>query len=400
MPFSETIFNAAALSIAAALLAEIAARTWIRRRGLYFVWSPHRRTHQRLDRPSLPLLPELARFEVNADGERGGPVPGRLDDCYRAVVLGASSTECRYLDQDSTWPAFAQAFLEQPRNLALLRARRVHLGNLGRSLATCAHLDLILEKVNSRYERLDAVIVMTGAGDVVRWLCEKAPAAIRDEPVDLDAIFDEHPERSFGWTPRDLALRRIASAIRRRWSRGPEVHDGAGRGIGRARALRASAAEIIDSMPDSQAMLARFEESFRRLLRRAQRSARTVIVVRPCWVRPGFGDEHLELGWMFAAGDLRTEEVRAWYSHRVADRLLDQIDRRIAAIARETGVPELDPKPLLDPGFAHFYDETHLAPAGCEIVGEAVAQAVLRERKGRLLSAPRAAGAERHADVA
>jgi hypothetical protein len=76
------------------------------------------------------------------------------------------------------------------------------------------------------------------------------------------------------------------------------------------------------------------------------------------------------------------------------------MDRRISAIAREMGVPELDPKPLLDPGFTHYYDETHLAPEGCAIVGESVAQAVLRERKGRLLSPLRSVAADRHADVA
>ena len=396
----ESILTAYGIPVVVAFLAEIAARVWIRWCGGYFVWTPYRRTHQVLDRPSLPRLPPLARFEVNGDGERGDPVPHRDRNCYRVVVLGASSTECRYLDQGSTWPALAQDFLNQPRNLALLQAERAHLGNLGRSLATCAHLDLILEKVNPRYERMDAVIVMTGSGDVVRWLSEKAPAAIPDAPVDLDAIFDEHPEQPFAWTMRGLALRRIASGLRRRFLRAPDVYARAGRGIGRARTLRANASEIIDSMPDAQAMFDRFEESFRRLLRRAQRSARTVIVVRPCWVRPGTGLEHAELGWMFAAGDLRTEEVRAWYSHRVADRLLDRMDRLVSAVTREMGVAELDPKPLLDPGFTHYYDETHLAPEGCAIVGEAVAQAVLRERKGRFLSPFRSVAADRHADVA
>jgi len=400
MPSWLSIPAAGALAALAVLLAELGARAWVRRRGKYFVWAPRRRTYQRLDAQSLPRLPALARFEVNEDGERGDPVPERSVDCYRLIALGASSTECRYLDQESTWPAFAQAFLNQPRNLDLLGTERAHLGNLGRSLASCGHLDLILGRVLPNYRRLDAIVVMTGAGDVVRWLSEKAPAEAHDEAVDLDAIFDEHPEKPFGWRRKDFALRRLTSALLRRWRRRPDVHLNAGLGIGRARAMRASAREIIDSAPDQRAMLERFERSLRQLLRRAQRSARTVIVVRPCWVRDAPSDEHRELGWMFAAGDLRTEEVRAWYSHRVADRLLDRIDRRIAEVAREMGVPELDPKPLLDPGFAHFYDETHLAPAGCKIVGEAVAQAVLRERKGRFGSAPRSVGSDRHADVA
>ena len=395
-----SILLVGALAALAVLLAEIAARSWIRRRGRYLVWAPHRRTYQRLDPRALPTLPPLARFETNEDGERGDAVPERPLECYRVVVLGASSTECRYLDQASTWPASAQEFLNRPRNLELLGAPSAHLGNLGRSLADCGHLDLILEKVLPNYARLDAIVVMTGAGDVVRWLSEKAPPGREEAPFDLDAIFDEHPEKPFGWRRKDFALRRLTSEAFRRWNRRPDVHLDAGRGIGRARALRARAEAILDTMPDARAMLERFDASLRRLLARAQRSARTVVVVRPCWVRQASDEEHRQLGWMFAAGDLRTEEVRAWYSHRVADRLLDLVDRRIASVAREMGVPVIDPKPLLEPGFAQFYDETHLAPAGCAVVGEAVAQAVLRERKGRFASDPRPDGADRHADVA
>jgi len=90
-----TVPLAGTLASLAVLLAEIGARSWIRRRGKYFVWAPRRRTYQRLHARSLPSLPPLARFEANADGERGDPAPERPLECYRVIVLGASSTECR-----------------------------------------------------------------------------------------------------------------------------------------------------------------------------------------------------------------------------------------------------------------------------------------------------------------
>jgi hypothetical protein len=55
---------------------------------------------------------------------------------------------------------------------------------------------------------------------------------------------------------------------------------------------------------------------------------------------------------------------------------------------------------LLDAGYTHFYDETHLGPEGSRIVGEAVAQYVLRERKGRNRSRRIPIEPDRHADVA
>ncbi len=305
-----TLIVAIALVPVVLALAEILARAWLALRGDYFVWSPHARTLQVLDRESLPALPPLARFEVNRDGERGDPPPRDGWETYRVLVLGASSTECRFLDQRSTWPAVAQRFLSHPMNLELLRARRAHVGNLGRSLATCRDLNLILERVLPRYERLDAVVLMVGAGDVVHWLSERAPSKIEAGPVDPDEVFDEHPEGPFGWSADTLALRRIASSWRRRFLRSFAVHAGAGQGIGRARRLRAQAGEIIETLPDPAPLLDHLDESFRELIARAQSKARTVIVVRPCWVREGLGEQYREHGWMFAAGDLRAEDVR------------------------------------------------------------------------------------------
>jgi hypothetical protein len=399
IPFPTLLAAAAFLPLVFAL-AELCARAWLERRGRWYVWSPHSRTLQILDRDAMPGLPPLARFEVNGDGERGDDLPEEKEGTYRVLVLGGSSTECRFIDQSSTWPAAAQRFLNQPENLELLSARHAHVGNLGRSLTTCRQIDLVLERVLPRYHGLDAVVLMVGASDVVRWLSLAAPNRIDDELLDPGEVFDEDPEGPFGWTLGRLALRRIVSSWTRSLLHPLERRTGAGAGVGRARKMRAEAEEVIDALPDASPMLERFDRDLRELIHRAQAEVRTVIVVRPCWARGGLGESTPEHGWMFAAGDLRTGEVRAWYSQRVADRLLEMVERRASAIVRDMGAAELDPKPLLQSDLEHFYDVGHLSPAGCEIVGRAIAQAVLRERKGRFVSRLRSVTEERHADVA
>jgi hypothetical protein len=241
---------------------------------------------------------------------------------------------------------------------------------------------------------------MIGASDVVQWLASGAgvdvdAAAVRDEE-----LFDEQPSGPFGWTPATLALRRIASKSLR-WTVGRmETHRGAGRGVGRARKARAAATKLVDTLPDPGPMLAHFDAHFRALVRLAQDEARTAIVVRPCWARGGVGEDAPELGWMFADGDLRGGKVERWYTQRVADRLLEMVERRMSAIARELGVAEIDPKLLVEAGPEHFYDVGHLTPAGCAIVGNSIAQAVLRERRGGFAARLRAVADDRHADVA
>jgi lysophospholipase L1-like esterase len=382
------------------VLAELGARAWLDLRGQYFVWAPGARTLQVLDPDAMPGLPSLARFEINRDGERGDEPPEESWDAYRVLVLGGSSTECRFIDQREAWPAVAQRFLSRPDSLDLLHARRAHVGNLGRSLATCGQLRLVLERVLPRYERLDAIVLMVGASDVVEWLARGAPPEAVAVPIATGDVFDEHPEGPFGWTPGKLALRRILASWRRSLLGSLETHRNAGRGVARARRMRAQATEVIDVLPDAAGMLGRFEESFRALLHAARAKAGSVVVLRPCWARGGPEPDAPEHGWMFADGDLRSEPVQRWYSQRVADRLLEMVERRMSAIVRELGLPEIDPKLLVEAGPAHFYDAGHLTPAGCEILGQAVAQAVLRERRGRFSSRLRAVDGERHADVA
>jgi len=391
---------AAALLPVAFVLAELLARAWIRFRGRSFVWSPHRRTLQVLDPESFTGLPELARFEVNRDGERGDEPPAESWEAYRILVLGGSSTECRYIDQKSAWPAVVQQFLNQPESLDLLRARRAHVGNLGRSLTNCRQLKVILERVLPRYDQLDAVVLMIGASDVVQWLASGAGERVDAAAVPDEELFDEQPSGPFGWTPSTLALRRVVARTFRGLFGRIETHRGAGRGVGRARRARAAATKLVDTLPDPAPMLAHFDAHFRDLVRLAQAEARTVIVVRPCWARGGVGRDAPDLGWMFADGDLRGGKVDRWYTQRVADRLLEMVERRISAVARELGVPEIDPKLLVEAGPEHFYDVGHLTPAGCTIVGNSIAQAVLRERRGGFAARLRAVSDDRHADVA
>src|SRR5262245_18426055 len=180
----------AALLFAAA---ELVARRAIRASSRYLVWPAHARRVTILDRGSLPGLPVLVRTEINADGERGDALPKDWSRAWRVLVLGGSSTECHYVDQPSTWPAVAQRFLNRAENLERRGVRRAHVGNVGRSLATCRHLNRMLERILPRTERLDAVVIMIGAADLVEWLARGAPKeAARD--VRTSEVFAEHPE--------------------------------------------------------------------------------------------------------------------------------------------------------------------------------------------------------------
>lgn len=361
---------------------ELAARWAIRRSG-YYVLPPGLRNHLAPDAEVFPNLERFVRFEVNREGERGDAVPA-CRGLYRILVAGGSQPEGYLLDQETNWPGALQQVLNRPEHLAALGASRVHVGNIARSGVGSEALDLILERVLPRYPRLSAIIVLVGASDVLRWLEVGAPPT-PPPPVRVDDVFRSHPEMSFRWRPRDLAVLELARRARHRWLRPVQVHERACRWIARARAMRARAAVVLTATPDGAPMLAHFDVHFRRLLERARAHADRVIVVRQPWFANARTAEELALMWHGGIGQAWNEEVTTFYSLEVLSNLMSQLDRRAAALAQELELEQLDLMPVLDGGIHTYYDFFHATPTGARVIAAAVAG---------MLRAPAAVSAE------
>ncbi|MBL8862493.1 MAG: hypothetical protein JNK02_10845 [Planctomycetes bacterium] len=369
-------------------VAELAARALLVRCGRYYVWAPGARLRLELDRTTLPMLEPVARHAINSDGERGDEAPPDAGT-FRVLVAGGSAAECYYLDQHSQWPHVLQEVLSRPENLARLGARRVHVGNVARSLVTCRHVDRILEQTLERYARIDAIVFLVGASDVVTWMEQGTPERIDEPPIPPGQVFAQHPEGPFGWSPRTLALRRIASAVKRRLLKPVEVRERAGKRLAEVRAMRAAATTIIHTPPDPRPMVEHFAKWFERCLRRAQAKAPLVLAVRQPWLEKRFTPEEERWLWSYAVGRPYHQTCTTYFSHEAAWALNRATDRRAAEVAARTGVAQLDLMPLLPADFATWYDEQHHTPAGCRLVGEAIARALVaaHERRGTALDA-------------
>lgn len=357
------------------VVAELGARSWIRRRRHYYVLPPGLRIRLEVDRATFPQLEPVVRFEVNRDGERGGEVP-RSPGLYRVLVGGGSQAEGFLLDQHTSWPGALQRLLEQPEHLDRLGASHVHVGSIARSGVGAEALDLIFDRALPRYPRLQLIVVLVGATDVLRWLEHDAPAL--PAPVRTADAFRCHPEGPFGWKPRSSAAVELLARARRRWLRPVQVHPRAGRWISRARAMRARAQDIQTTMPNPTDMLAHFEFHFRRVLARAAAHADRVLLVRQPWFDKPFTEEEAAHMWHGGAGQVWREDVSTYYSFEVVSRLMGLVDASAARIATDVGVEQVDLMPWLPRSLETYYDGFHHTPAGARSVATLVAAAVLR----------------------
>jgi hypothetical protein len=334
-----------------------------------------------LDRECLPDLEPVTYFEVNGDGERGDPRPPRGPGLYRVLVAGGSAAEGFFLDQASSWPMVLQARLSEPQGLRRLRAQRVHVGNVARSMMPCEAVAWMLREVLPRYEQLDCLILMVGASDVIDWLARRTPAELPAGRVELTSAFSQSPERRFGWNPRSLALRHLGGRAWHRLCRPLEVRRAAGARFAELRRMRHEATEMIDQVPDPRPMLEHFERFFRELLELSSRRGIRVVVIHQPWFRKAsYSAEEQAHFWSFAVGRPYSETTTSYYTHRVANELLERVDALLARVCVEQGVEQLDVGPRIESSLANYYDFLHFTPAGARIVGNEIANFLLGRR--------------------
>ncbi len=97
-----------------------------------------------------------SRFSTNSLGIRG---PEFSDaDSYRILCVGASATECLYLDDGKTWPAVLMLILGDGDP-------RIWVGNVGCSGTTAPQHALLLEQLPEA-KMVDCWVVLCGINDL------------------------------------------------------------------------------------------------------------------------------------------------------------------------------------------------------------------------------------------
>lgn len=356
-------------------LLELGLRAYYRRRGAGWVLEPGSVQVLEIDRETLPSLEAEVRIAVNDDGERGDALPTDWSDTYRVLVAGGSAAECYMLDQPTQWPAVLQRALTE--RAERLDARRVHVGNIGRSLVRCEYVEWMLRATLPRMPRLDAVVLMVGASDLVAWLEQGCPSQVESGALDPERCFQQHDLGPYGWQRSRLALRQLVKRIKHRLQPSVSRRERVGKSFAKSRAMRAAAKQMITVTPDPAPMLALYEAWLHRTIEAARSTGARVIVARQPWLQRDFTPEEAKLLWNFGQGRPYEGTVTTYYDIQVVHELLAAVDRSTARVADELGVEACELRSRLDASFETFYDTLHFTPRGAEAVGRLIARALL-----------------------
>lgn len=363
------------VGIVVVVAAELIARARLARGG-YFVWKPHTKLLLHIDREALPRLPELARFEINAAGERHlRPAPSKGDTgTFRVLTTGGSAVECYFLDQDTQWAGQLEERLNRPEMLQALGAKSAYVGNIGRSgTGPSEAVAKLLDKIAPRYGRLDVIAIMIGAADIVNWMRHGCPVPLQPE-LETDEIFLQHPEGRFGWSPRQTALFELG----RRWKHARETVERhrVGKKLIEVRAMRANAEVVKPATPDPRPMVERYVTWLERAVKRGLQMADRVILIQQPWLRKDWTEEERSQLWNFAEGYPYSETVTTYYSLECASDLMALLAREGGRAAIAAGGETLDVMPHLEPSLDTFYDFIHLTAKGSSDLADVLADLI------------------------
>ena len=342
--------------------------------GSYRIWSPRLET---VFRPRAGLMPGVegdSRFRTNRLGLRGDePDPGAA---YRILVLGGSTTECLYLDQDEAWPALVQAGLRERG-----RGPRVQVFNGGVSGRTTRDHVVQLRHLLPQPPAFDAVVLMCGVNDLALRLA-------RDEAYDPHALEQPGAEdrllpRAFARLPlgvrtgqawwRRTALWRFASLVRARLDGGERVQDEAGAIYAVWRAKRAAARGLRAELPDLSSALDEQRRNLRTIAALcAARGVRLVLVTHPAAWGPDLPPATEALLWMGGVGDYQNAAASEYYTPAALARGLAAFNAVLAEVAAAEGLECLDLAGALASTPSLFYDDVHFNEEGARRAAAAV----------------------------
>jgi len=368
------IFLGICLSI---IISEMILHILLSRYSKYYVYYPNlRKTFNPLP-GIMPGIEGKANFYVNSEGIRGKEFSD--DQVYRILVMGGSTAECIYLDQDTENWAF---LLEHKLNT--LKKLKVWIGNIGRSGHNTRDHILQFRYIIPQLPKIDMVILLVGQND---FMCR----LIKDESYDpefTESIDFEEKQipHAFSLYPqgeqskefyKNLAiwrfLRRLKYRIIRRFFRKSELINDAGKQILEWRRKRQAAKRFLDKLPDLTSGLKEYEYNLNKIIRLSREySVRLLFLTQPFMWHKDMSEDELKLLQSGGKGDFRGKWLDEYYTPEALARGLDLYNKKLIEICKKEHIEYIDLATKLPKDISAFYDDVHYNENGSRIIAEII----------------------------
>jgi lysophospholipase L1-like esterase len=293
-----------------------------------------------------------SRYTTNELGIRGGPMPASAG-VTRLLCIGASTTECTYLDDEETWPHLLMVDLDRGPG------RRPWVGGLGISgYTTFEHLDFLRHAPRLPAE---GAIFLIGINDFVRALngsLELGPRPLWRRSALLSTALE---------TVKRATLRHLLY----------EVEDETGAHVEERRKLRRQAGRTQD-LPDLGAARRDYGERVAALAGECRRRRlRCLFLTQPVLWRTDLAGRALDSLWMGSDAGGR------FLPPGLLRQGMDRYNAALLAQCSRLGLECVDLAPAMSGREELFFDDCHFTEAGAREAARLVASYLLSHPEGR-----------------
>ena len=326
----------------------------------------------------LPGIDGRARFVVNDMGLRANRNPA--DAALQIVALGASTTECVFLDTEEAWPALIEKMLGSSVETA------VWVSNGGIGGTRLRHHLGQAEAVLSMLPELDVLILMVGGNDFLRYI-HGDHGALRwyDDPQERVRVHYESfavPTRpAVGRLYERTEIIRLLRLTKRRFERAlrsiryPAEDDG--RSSSTARTVRGNS-EVLGELPPLLEGLQSYRRDLNRIVALANRhGVETVLVTQPTLWGPEMSAEHRRLLLMGAASNAPGVVLSTFYSAASLAEGMARYNAVLLEVCEEHSLHCVDLAKSVPRDTTIFYDDLHFNESGARYVASEITHTIL-----------------------
>lgn len=345
----------------------------------FYIFPPHLRL---VLKPAIEILPGVSgpsRFLTDSHGIRGDETP--LENEYRILAMGGSTTECLYLDQEESWPYLLQKELRRA-------GYPVWVGNVGKSGLGTRHLLLQLRYFLPELPKPDVLILLTGANDFLAWLVEDE----KDQGFNRNRRWENDLRKAFMIYPADLfrdhsfqkmAFGRLKQGIQNlifSHLNQELVQDRAGKVYKKWRLHRQQASRIRENLPDLSEALSVYRQNLNAIIDWAnEKQIRILFLTQPALWKPDLPEAQQRLLWLGGVGDFQRESGHEYYSVQALAEGLDRYNRVLLGVCRSRRIECLDLASRIPKDPSIFYDDLHFAEHGATVVAQELGDFFLSE---------------------
>ncbi len=331
----------------------------------YYIWPANLKQYF-LPKPSIfPGINDTAFFKVNSFGFRGNEMSNST--AINIIALGGSTTECLYLDQNETWPALLEKYLNQNSSMPF----RVFNG--GRSGLNSNHHLIQIKKLLQSYNWIDIIIVLDGINDLQYSLSLGDNYRNEDQQSIYDKAFLISPANDALPLYKRSYLYMDLSKIKKAIFSYHLAEDPYGLDYNLWRKNRANAVEIINTMPLLDSSINNFGRNNYAMIKIVKEYKKQIIfLTQPVAWQDSMSSIENKLCWWGWIGKDQYKNSEVYYSFSILKQAMDKYNSQLKNMCAENNIACIDLENMLEKDTTTFYDDCHFNESGARKIAKIV----------------------------